>query len=156
MAWRDHLIPAAFRGARFHVARHESQGGRRVHVHEYPGRDEPYPEDLGRRAREFEVEGYVVGDDYFAARDALLDACDAAGPGQLDHPYLGRRRVACTGCTVAESTREGRMARIAMTFVEAGENRYPASGADTPAAVNAQAERADALMIQRFREEFAV
>ena len=85
MAWRENLVPAAFRGVPFFVERHQSQAaGRRVQVHEYPGRDLPWPEDLGRRTREFEIDGYVVGDDYFAARDALLDACDRPGPGGLD------------------------------------------------------------------------
>ena len=35
MSWRDHLLPASFRGVRFVVAAHDSDpSGRRVHVHE--------------------------------------------------------------------------------------------------------------------------
>ncbi len=157
MAWQDDLIPASFRGVPFKIEAHEAEAaGRRLHVHEYPGRDEPYPEDLGKKTKEFEVTAYVIGDDYFAQRDALVDACDQPGAGALDHPYLGSRRVMCGGCKVSESTREGRMARVTMTFVDAGANRYPAATVDTGVEVEAAAQAADALMLTRFEQDYAV
>ena len=124
MAWRDRLLPASFRGVRFEVQAHENAGGRRLQTHEYPGREEPHTEDLGRRVREFSVEAYIVGDDYMERRDALLDACEKPGPGTLIHPYRGERQVACARYRLSERLSEGRMCRIALELVEAGRNRY--------------------------------
>ena len=142
MSWRDRLLPASFRGARFHVRQHNRTGGRRLAVHEYPGEDEPYTEDLGRRAAGFQVNGYVIGDDYHETRDALVRACLEPGPGTLVHPYLGTLRVACEDVSDSERSDEGRMARITMRFVEAGRNTYPAARTDTGAAVSAAATAA--------------
>ena len=134
MAWRDRLLDASFRGAPFRVESHSAEAaGRRAAVHEYPGRDVPYAEDLGRRASEHRIQGYVLGPDYDRARDRLVAACAAPGPGRLVHPYLGELDALCTGCTVSERSGEGGVARVTLTLVEAGEARYPAATADTGA-----------------------
>ena len=147
MAWRDRLLPASFRGAEFYVASHGSDAaGRRVAVHEYPGRDTPYVEDLGRRTSEYTLQAYVLGTDYDRARDALVAACALPGAGRLVHPTLGERWVACTGCTVSERTDEGGMARLALTLVEAGAARYPAATPDTAQALDAAAAGAGAAL----------
>ncbi len=151
MSWKNNLRPASFRGVPFHVAGHDAEAaGRRVQVHEYPGRDRPWPEDLGRKASEFNVEAYVTGDDYMAARDRLISACAEAGPGTLIHPYLGSLSVLCTGCRVAERAGDGRMASFRLSFVDAGENRFPAASADTGANVRAAANRTDAAIQAAF------
>ena len=145
MTWRDRLLPASYRGATFRVESHSATpAGRRVQVHEYPGRDTPYVEDLGQRTPEYEIQGYLVGDEYARERDALVATCTRRGPGTLVHPYLGTLEVVCTECNVSERTQEGRMARVRLTFRHAGRNRYPAMSADTAAAVNAAADVADA------------
>ena len=143
MAWRDRLLPASFRGAEFHVASHGSEAaGRRVAVHEYPGRDTPYVEDLGRRASEYTLQAYVLGPDYDRARDALVAACAEPEAGRLVHPAWGERWVVCTGCTVSERTDEGGMARVTLTLVEAGAARYPAATPDTARELDAAADGA--------------
>ena len=147
MPWRDQLMRASFRGAPFEIDSHDTTAaGRRVQVHEYPGRDDPYTEDLGRRASEYTLEAYLVGDDYARARDALVAACARPGPGVLVHPYLGELEVVCTECSVSESTREGRLARVRLAFTVAGANRYPVAVADTAARVDAAADAADAAV----------
>ncbi|MBI4800433.1 MAG: DNA circularization N-terminal domain-containing protein [Desulfarculus sp.] len=72
MTWRTRMQPASFRGAGFLVEGHDGEVGRRLAVHEYPERDLPYAEDLGRKARVFKITGLVIGPDYMAQRDALL------------------------------------------------------------------------------------
>jgi len=122
MSWRDELRPASFRGVHFKVRSTEDSFGRRQVRHEFPQRDRPYTEDMGRKADEFVVEGYLLGDDYNVARDRLVEACrDQTGPGTLIHPYLGERTVTCQGLRVRHSTEDGRMCVIAMTFVEEGD-----------------------------------
>ncbi|RJX35669.1 MAG: hypothetical protein C4525_03170 [Desulfarculus sp.] len=130
MGWREKLQPASFRGAKFHVRRHGAQVGRRLVKHEFPLRDLPYNEDLGRKARSYSIEAFVIGKDYLAPRDALLAACEEAGPGTLVHPYLGSMQVTCEGCREEESLEDGGYARFSLTFEEAGERRYPAATQD--------------------------
>ena len=155
MAWSDRYLPASFRGVGFHVQAHENAGGRRIQTHEYPGRDEPFSEDLGRRARQFSVEAYIVGDDYMERRDALLDACEREGPGLLAHPYRGRREVACERYRLTERLSEGRMCRVTLEFVEAGRNAFPRAQADTASAVDAAAGAANTALAAAFANRFA-
>ena len=138
MPWQDHLLEASFRGAAFLYSAHDSDpSGRRVHTHEFPGRDHPVPEDLGLRTRVYRFAAYVLGDDYHRQRDALIDACGRRGPGTLVHPYLGILRAACTECGVSESVEEGRMARFRLGFVIAAGESYPAATPDTAARIDA-------------------
>lgn len=135
-AWRDQVkSPASFRGVPFFVASADLQTGRKSVIHEYPHRDVPFVEDLGRKARTFTVEGYVVGDQYLLARDALLQALETPGPGLLVHPYYGSRQVSVTGaCTVRESVDEGGMARVSIEFTETEVSAFAPSAVTAPEA----------------------
>lgn len=156
MAWADNLRAASFRGVPFKVESHDTSGGRRVVKHEFPLRDRPYVEDMGRRAKEFTIDAYVIGADYMRQRDALMRACDEAGPGELVHPYLGTLRVVCTGWSLRESKSDGRMARFALSFVESGEAEYPSDSFDPLAASNAAADAAKTAAVDDFANTFSV
>lgn len=156
MPWLDRYRQASFRGVEFEVDSHEADiAGRRGQTHQYPGRDEPFDEDLGRALKEFEIEGYIVGDDYMDRRDALEEVCDRPGAGLLVHPYLGRRRVRCRRFRVIERTSEGRMCTLRLRLVEAGENRYPADREDTSAALDTAAADAGDALARQFDAAFA-
>lgn len=142
MSWREQLRSGSFRGVPFVIDAAETASGRRAAIHEYPGRDRPYVEDLGRKRRELSVECLVVGPDYMAARDALIEACEKPGPGTLVHPYYGERRVVCTGVRIRETTREGGLARFSIAFVEAGENLEPRVTTARRAEIEASADAA--------------
>lgn len=120
MAWRDLLRPASFRGAEFHVETGARQSGRRGSLFEFPKRDIPYFEDMGRAARRWSVAAYVIGPDYTEDADALEAALCAEGPGLLVHPTMGEMRVECINYTRGERRHEGGLASFDMTFVEAG------------------------------------
>ena len=60
----EKLLPASFRGVPFEVSSGSLKGGRRTVVHEYPQRDKPYVEDLGKAARQITIEAFFVGDNY--------------------------------------------------------------------------------------------
>jgi prophage DNA circulation protein len=136
MSWRDRLGAASFRGVPFFVDASERSGGRRGVTHEYPFRDTSFHEDLGRAARGFTVEGYVLGEDYQTARDALLEALETAGPGQLQHPYYGALGVAATSFRVRETRDEGGMARFSIDFEETPSAPVqPTATPDAPAQV---------------------
>lgn len=142
MAWRENILQAQFRDAPFFIDGHEGEIGRRVAVHEYPGRDAPLTEDLGRKARMFSMDAFVIGPEYMTARDTLLQACDQAGPGQLTHPYLGRMTVTLLECKVTETTKQGGMARFALKFVEVLDRLFEVTKASTPDQVKARADAA--------------
>ena len=152
MGWRESLLDASFRGVPFFISGHESEVGRRVQVHEYPLRDLPYTEDLGRLAQSFSVDAYVLGNDYMQVRDALLVAIEKAGAGPLVHPWLGQLSVTVLRCRLRESTEEGGMARFAIEFIEAGDALYPDATASTGAAVAAAADDATALVADGFAQ----
>lgn len=157
MRWKEEIRDASFRGVPFFVEQTGLDGGRRTVTHEYPFRDVPYTEDLGRRAETIPVEGYVVGDDYMDARDRLRKACtEEEGPGELIHPFYGTMQVLCVVFSAHESTDEGRICRFSMQFVEAGEKRYPKESRDMTAATDAAAGELTAASENAFADEFSI
>lgn len=133
MNWRDQLRPASFRGVPFHALSDSATFGRRTVLHEYPFRDLPYVEDMGRRAREIRVVGFVIGDDFMVQRDAMIEAIEQAGSGKLVHPQYGELNVSITdsGVTVDHATAEGGIARISFACIESGEAKFPIAQAAT-------------------------
>jgi len=130
-AWRDALQPASFRNARFHVETGRRENGRRIVVHEFPKKDTPYPEDMGRRAIQFTVRGYCItypfdtadllyNTDYRKARDALITELEREGPGMLQLPTLTPMLVVNSQYSWAEEERYGGYCTFDMTFVEYG------------------------------------
>lgn len=156
MPWQDELRPASFRRVAFHVDVATTSAGRRLARHEYPQRDTPYLEDMGRKAREYKVEAFLVGPEYMAERDALLGAIEEAGPGQLVHPYLGTQLVTVSDFELTESTASGGYAKLVITFVEAGRQQEPKASADTQTVLVHTIDDADTAFETDFAEAFGV
>ncbi len=154
--WKENLREASFRGVPFFYDSTGIDGGRRTQTHEFAYRDKPYTEDLGRKAQEIPIEAYVLGDDYMTARDNLLKACNEEGPGELIHPYYGSIQVNCQVISIRESTSEGRIARISLQFIEAGEKFFPDSSPDRSAAVEASSDKLDTAAADDFADTFSV
>ena len=141
IAWRQYLKRASFRSCPFYVDTGVRESGRRVVQHEFPKRDVPYAEDMGRRAREFTVRGYLIvfpnetsfpNDplkklNYITARDALITALESTdGPANLQLPLLGVLNVMCQRYRVTEEEKLGGYCVFDMTFIEFGQ--APANG----------------------------
>ena len=155
--WRKQLKPASFRGVPFSVKTAQTLVGRRVVVHEYPQRDDPWPEDMGLKANAFTIEAFVVGPDYFKARDALIDVLCQAGAGTLIHPYYGQRTVTLVNpARITESPEEGGLARFSLDFIEAGENTEPSARQDTQDAVDTAADDANAMVGKDFADTYSI
>jgi prophage DNA circulation protein len=138
--WRDRLVPASFRGAEFKVEQGARAGGRRTVLHEFPKKDTPYAEDMGRRGKRFIVAAYIIGfglDDYTQARDELIAAMEQEGSGLLIHPTLGEFIVNPGDYSCNESRERGNMAEFELSFVEAGQ--APAAAASTQSNVQMKA-----------------
>jgi prophage DNA circulation protein len=170
MTWREDLrrvsiagkqfVGASFRGKPFLVESSERSGGRRAVVHEFPLRDDPFIEDMGRKARTFRLDGYVIGDDYLAQRDSLLAALEAVErPGLLIHPYYGRSITAvCISVTVRDTKAEGGFAQFAIEFAEApAQAPTPVIVDDSASKVSSSADAAAAAsraeLVQKYRTQ---
>lgn len=154
----SNLREASFRGARFEVDDVEASGGRRVVLHEYPLRDTPYSEDLGRRAREFSVRGYIIQGrtyDYATARADLLKALEAYGPGELVHPWHGEVRVVVDDYRLRESMERGGLLELDIRFREAGQLTNPTASADTARGVTSAASSVRQALKNSFLSAFA-
>ena len=136
------LIPASFRGMPFHIEAGAKVSGRRNVVHEYPKRDDPYTEDMGRKARRFQISAYVIGSFYVLEREALVTALEIEGPGTLIHPTMGVMQVVVDGYSVAESREEGGLARFEIQFVEAGTTPFSPASTNTQSATSSAADTA--------------
>lgn len=157
MGWRDDYRPGAFRGVPFHLKNSTRTGGRRTVLNEYPLRDKPDTQDMGRKARQFNLAMTVIGQDYMAKRDLLIEALETFGPGTLMHPFYGEMQVATLGdYSIEESTEQGGMARISQNFVESGEKPRPDSHPLAGAQVNAAADQVQQEALGEFTEEWSV
>lgn len=156
MSWRDNLRQASFRGVEFHYEDLGRDFGRRVKRHEYPGRDEPYHEDLGADTDAIRINAYVLEPDHMAKADRLRDALLKKGTGTLVHPYWGEITVVFLSAGEQISTREGGMVRFNLRFERAGPNRNPSSRVDTASLVDTRAAEIDTAAISNFTTSFDV
>lgn len=155
----EHLRPASWRGVPFEVNGDDAEFGRRVVVHEYPQRDKPYVEDLGRKTRKFALDAWVCahvdnGFDPWAARDALVAAIEEGDVGTLVHPFWGSLQGHISNVKVKQtSTVNGGYVNLQMDFVESGELEFRASAvADT----EGQVFSAEAAVYEAAVTDFAV
>lgn len=158
MGWRDRLQAASFRGVAFEYRSDDLSGiGRRNQPNDYPKRDQGYVEDMGRGTERIDIEAILIGKDYLAQLDELLKALRAAGPGELVHPFYGRLQVmADASGRVRHSFEDGGMCAVSMSFIEAGENKYPRSQEIPSVKVLGLADRVDTLATARFSDAFTV
>lgn len=153
--WRDRLKTARFRNALFHVEVGSRENGRRVVVHEFPKKELPYAEDMGRRAKMFSVRAYCItyprniggfggtlyNIDYRVTRDLLLTALEAIGPGMLQLPTLPAENVVCSRYRLTEEEKLGGYCLFDIEFAEFGlPPQYLTTSANTQGLVNSMAD----------------
>lgn len=152
----DELQPASFRGVRFEVDAAELGAGRRAQVHEYPQRDKPYVEDLGRATRELAFDAFLVGADYKDQVEKLLGALETPGPGSLVHPWFGTLTVSLKDLGRIAFSRDLGYARVQLSFVESGELAFPSAGDSTTAQSRFAAEGIEVSAVEAFTENFSI
>lgn len=151
--WRDRWQQASFRGAIFYCEHDARASGRRVAVHEYPKRDTPYSEDMGKRAVRHPISAYLVGPNYVGERDSLISALEREGPGMLIHPLLGQMQVICETYTVTETREKGGFCQFEMLFVEAGSDAGSSPTQSTSAAATQSASTASSSATARLNQQ---
>ncbi|MDO9235951.1 MAG: DNA circularization N-terminal domain-containing protein [Aquabacterium sp.] len=152
----DSLRPASFRGVPFQVDSTDLGAGRRTQLHEYPQRDKPWVEDLGRAAREISFDGFVVGADYVAQANQLLAALEEAGPGTLIHPWFGTLTVSLKDQARVSFNNTLGQARFSLSFVESGELAFPLAGNSTAAQSRLAAANIETSAVADFADSFDV
>lgn len=141
--WFSNLKPASYGGVAFGVESLRTSAGRKTSVHTYPFRDSDWIEDLGKKNRQFEVLGFLVEQDVktgtgsaVAQRNALLAACETAGPQTLVHPTLGTvTNVCCLGIEITERTDLGYVFEFRLTLGVTGPRKFPSTTVSTTDAV---------------------
>lgn len=158
MSWRNQLQKAEFRGQPFYVSGGDAQFGRRVQRAEQPGGDRPFTEDLGRRAREFNVEAILLDQpdqDLFTQRRNLLAALEAPGPAELIHPRFGKLRAQVEQVRWS-STTGGSCERINITFVETNATAAPTVAIDTLSQLEGAADQVELAQQNFFARQFEI
>ena len=120
-AWLGQLRDSSFRGVPFFTADRSGTGGRRNVHFEFPKRDDPDSEDMGRRQRFLAPIAYVLGSDYMAARDRLIDALEKGGPGTYVDHFGKEHRVVVDDYDYRETSQDGGYCEFHIAFAEAGQ-----------------------------------
>lgn len=154
--YSDALHPASFRGVPFQINGADMGAGRRVQLHEYPQRDMPWVEDLGRATREIALEAFLIGADYIDQVNRLLAALETAGPGTLVHPWLGTMRVCLSAPARVRFDSGLGVATVSLSFVESGELSFPTPASSTQAASRLAADGLATAAIEDFSGSFTV
>lgn len=153
MAFKSNLRPASFRGVSFEVLKTVLSVGRRVQVFEYPQRDVPFVEDLGRAARTVTVTVITTGDDYISRMKKVIAALEKEGSGRYVDPWLGAMEV--TPKSASSPTFEStRVASITITFVESGKYKFPNALIDTGSLCESVAQKLRDSALGVFFKEF--
>jgi prophage DNA circulation protein len=154
--YSDSLHTASFRGVVFQVNGADCGAGRRVQVHEYPQRDMPWVEDLGRATREIALDAFLIGADYIDQANRLLSVLEMAGPGTLVHPWLGTMQVCLSAPARVRFDSGLGVATVSLSFVESGELTFPIPTSSTQAASRLAADGLATAAIQDFAGSFTV
>lgn len=135
MTWRDNLRPALIGGVPVHVDSRAESSGRRIALHEYPKRDTPFPEDMGKDTRKWSLDVYLIGDDYMSRRDRLMRKCEANGAFSYTDFWGRSHRVVCDKIQLKETQKDGRYCSFSVSLIEAGAGAGPFSSIATTVAL---------------------
>jgi prophage DNA circulation protein len=133
-----YLKPASWKSTPFGVREASVSGGRKVAVHQYPFRDDQWPEDLGRRGRTVRITGFLLdGGGQYGGQgsiqnqaDQMIEACESSGSGDLVHPLYGRLTMQLLNFETRQAESPG-VLELRFEFAEAGTPMYPQVAADT-------------------------
>ena len=156
LGWEIRRRVARFRGIPITVLSSSRSGGRRLDVHEFAGRDEPFAEDLGRSALTLSISGIFIGDEHDLEADALRVAFEREGAGELVLPHTKPISVAVTSYQIEEAADEAGAQRFSADFVEAGYAATPSRLPDTGGQVATRAALGIDLVSVRFASAFSI
>lgn len=149
------LRQCSYKGVPFQAGAVTKTIQRRQVLHEYPQRDVPYLEDLGKGATLYKVTAFLVGDNCVAQAKRLEKALLSVGAGTFVHPWDGALTVSVyQASNISYSNSELRYCSLDITFVEAGELGYPNKLADGPTLARQLADKLGLSAVSDFVESF--
>ena len=157
--WRDSFQPASFAGCEFFCEVGSYECGQRIVIHEFPKKDAPYTELMGRRFYSFTVRAYCIASsierDYRPKRDALQQKLDSENPvGMLQLPFMRPKHVVCRQYRLTEEDRYGGYCTFDMQFVEASEQPFKPTPAPRELLIDRAIELQErTLVVMRERQE---
>lgn len=158
------LRKASWRGVPFGMDQSAGRYGRRLARHDYPYRDVVWLEDQGKLPREFRIVGFLISDslvygggDVAGQIKRLERAAETKGPGTLVHPTRGRITVTLEDLVIIERTEDGvgSYAEVQFSFIQSGEQLFPAVLSSLSSLVRSAAGLADAAGIGDFVSKVA-
>lgn len=155
MTWQTELKQASFRGIPFFVQSGDMPFGRRKVSHEYPFRDTNFSEDIGKKARAFSINAYVMGDDYLDQMDRLVSAIeDNKEAGTLILPTMGSMLVNPGPCRRMFDNQTGGLEYLELNFEQAGQRIYPEAGLTSASKVKQTAQSTREALVAVFSGAF--
>ncbi|WDH24111.1 DNA circularization protein [Pseudomonas chlororaphis] len=153
--WRDQLLPASFRGVSFLIPLTSVPVGMKGQLHEFPQRDMPFFEQLGKQAQVHKMTAWIIGDDCFERRDKLIEALETPGGGELVHPWLGRLQVKAGECDMSHDLTAGGMVVFDLTFYPDMPLKMPGAKVNTQAQVVNSSESLLTSSLNRYKTAMA-
>ncbi|MCP1487994.1 prophage DNA circulation protein [Pseudomonas fluorescens] len=153
--WRDRFLPASFRGISFLIPQASVPVGMKGQLHEFPQRDTPFFEQLGKQSQVHKMTAWVIGDDCFERRDKLLEALETPGAGELVHPWLGRMQVKAGECEMSHDLMGGGMVTFDLTFYHDDPLKTPAAKVNTQAQMVKSSESLLTSSLNRYKSAMA-
>ncbi|MBF6985713.1 DNA circularization protein [Pasteurella multocida] len=145
----------SFAGVPFLIEETQSiDGGRRLVKHEYPLRDEGLNEDLGKKARTYNVACLVIGDDHIKQAEKLIEALEK-GRGELKHPYFKNINVCVETYKAHYSTGHQRVTRFDITFADDIQENAPKLAKNTQFSALTEYANAINTLSDEFAEQIA-
>lgn len=155
MSWLDNYRQASYKNIEFFVPDHSLSGGRRIKIQEYY-QQEHSTQSLGKKPKRFNVEGYILGDNYMTQRDLLIAELGKDEKGLLVHPYYGTLDVEVIDYELRETFREGRMVRFSLRCVEAKDIVFPITKADPVTATEIVKKTAYQIIQETFIKAYKI
>lgn len=164
MSYKKSFREASFRKVKFIWADESTEGGNNLNddgrpklVKEQNSKKKKSSFVVSDKKKRFTLEGFVKGINYHLDRDALINALEKDGPGELVHPLYGSVRVVVESWTKREGLSNGLgIATFSMTFCESGKVFLPKNKDDSQEKLKANASNARAIAEGDFAKDFSV
>ena len=119
MSWKNHLLPASYKGCGFEVIKETLNREKPLSIHNYPYVDGAHIEDMGNGERKEHMEIIVYGNNYERELQKLLKVLDERGSGELVHPVYGSMpNMQVKSWEAAHNEEEVDCCRVTVDFVE--------------------------------------
>jgi len=118
MAWEQTLYDASFRGVAFEYFGVDDSGDKSLATHQAPYANDAVIHDMGNNPKNISMTAIIDGADYEQALEALLDALEAKGAGELIHPIFGAITAICASHRVKHDSEIVDGCTVEMQFVQ--------------------------------------